>query len=485
MRDSWTVGSAATSTVAALKAGVFGGRGNYEGFKSCVYGTTEFLNYGHDHEDDLGLWIYGKGGWLLPEAVAYNCCYQNNNYQKTDWQNTLLIDGRGQLGDDKVWPRANTKLCGTDANGNQRGPAWFYARDAKIVASASTAHYAFTRGDGRKLYPADLKVNTLLRTFAMSRELGAFMVLQDRAEFGTPRKLTQVFHSLNPTNTDFTSPWIRMNNDVPSTSTSHASNTVLGIKVLSPTSGYAATPSSQTSNTVGEFVDNDGIFGRMDVTTTTASTSATFLEFLWPTTTAAYGTKPTVTALDSSFPDRGFSTIYGASTEAWLYNTVGGTTSAGGLTLEGTAKTDIGIRRTDTSTGAVERVVLFGSGRLRDSSGSRTLLDLGSGKGVLEVAFTGTTAADLTGTAPVVGVQFYAPTTVTTVTRNGQAVGFSRSGTTITVTSETAGPAISNVAAISITNTGATITFDTSVQARGEVEYGRAHPSPLVFVEPP
>jgi hypothetical protein len=112
LRSSWDCGLQSPHSdgiVVGFKAGVFGGRNNYERMRTCDP-PGGILNYGHDHEDDLGLWISGKGGWKLPEAVAYSCCLDRRpgmccdkpgEYHSTSWHNTFLFDGVGQLGDGK------------------------------------------------------------------------------------------------------------------------------------------------------------------------------------------------------------------------------------------------------------------------------------------------------------------------------------------------------------------------------------------------
>jgi Domain of unknown function (DUF4962) len=120
LRSGWSYGKTSPSSdpiVVGFKAGVFGGRGNYERMRNCNP-PGGILNYSHDHEDDLGLWIYGKGGWLLPEAVAYNCCDPtSSHYHSTPWQNTFLFDNQGQLGDNKTVAREEAKSCGSSSPG--------------------------------------------------------------------------------------------------------------------------------------------------------------------------------------------------------------------------------------------------------------------------------------------------------------------------------------------------------------------------------
>jgi len=422
LRSGWDYGLSSPSSdpiVVGFKAGVFGGRGNYERMRNCNY-PGGILNYSHDHEDDLGLWIYGKGGWLLPEAVAYNCCDRTtSDYHSTPWQNTFLFDNQGQLGDNKTVAREEAKACGSTQ------PGWFYSREASMPLHSSTDHYAFARGDGSRLYPSTLNVTTLTRTVGLSRENGGFIALRDRAVLGTARNIEQLFHSMTPapaTNND-DSPWLKLTN---------LNSSVLGIRVLYPRP-YTASVATQVSNNWKENMDDDGHYGYVKVSPTMPRTSTTFLEVLWPTKAAEWGNRPNVQPLTTTEPWRGFSVPLGNATESWIYNSTGTSASGGDLTIHGTSPYDIGIRRS-ANDGTILRVVVRGAqgGKLLDQNGARTLLDLGSHQGVLEVAFTGT-RADLSGTAGISGVQFYGPS-VTEVRHRGSAVQYSRSGSMVTVT---------------------------------------------------
>jgi hypothetical protein len=444
MRTSWDHGLTppqSDSIVIGFKAGVFGGRGNYERMRNCGYPQGN-LDYGHDHEDDLGLWIYGKGGWLLPEAVAYNCCYSDTTeYQSTVWHNTLLFTDdagveRGQLGDSKTVYHETGYDCGSSNN-----PSWFFERDASMPMHESTDHYAFARGEGARLYKADLNITTLLRTVGLSREIpgatthgpsGGFVVLQDRVAFGTGtnRMVRQLFHSMSPDLTLNDAPWVKLTN---------LHQSVLGVRVLSP-ANYAASIATQVSNNYQEFMDDDGRYGCVRVESPGGAVdSEVFLEVLWPTTTTEWDNgRPTVIPLDQSRPHRGFSIDLGTSHESWIFNLTGSITQAGDLKIEGSDQGggDIGIKRA-AADGSLERIALQGTGngnlRLFDQGGGRLILESSSPyKGALEVAFTGTSAADLSGTAEVNGIQFYGPN-VSVVLHRGRPVQWEHVGSLVHV----------------------------------------------------
>ncbi len=409
LRTSWDWGTSAQTVVLGFKAGVFGGRGNYERMRSPGPPGGS-LDFAHDHEDDLGLWIYGKGGWLLPEATAYNCCSGGPDYHSTPWHNAFLFDGQGQLGDDK-----NPSLDGMCYGCNH---PWFFAREASMPLHVSTDHYAFARGDGRRLYPASLGIQTLLRTVGLSRENGGFIALQDRVLLSSARGIEQLFHFQETADDDGV--WLRGVNE---------NGTVLGIRVLSPASHTAAFAFQQSNDYYS--LDRDGRFSYVRLSPPVPESNVAFLELLWPTTEAQWGSRPDVQPLDASRPHRGFSVPLGASDEAWIYNATGTTTQAGTLVIEGGSSGDIGVKRARRSDGALERILLQGQGRLLDQSGARTLLDLGTSTGALEVAFTGM-RADLSGTATVVGVRFHGPA-VTEVFHEGRPVVWTRLGDMVIV----------------------------------------------------
>jgi hypothetical protein len=114
-----------------FKNGVFGGRGLFDLYKSGD-GASSYINFGHDHVDDLSLFLAGRGGWYLPEAASYNCCTTVDSDYTTAWHNSLLVDGTGQLGD-------NRNSTGQDTS--VQAP-WFFNREAAMPLHASTAHYS-------------------------------------------------------------------------------------------------------------------------------------------------------------------------------------------------------------------------------------------------------------------------------------------------------------------------------------------------------
>src|SRR5207248_71838 len=98
LHTTWDPGDLALG----FKAGVYGGRANFN--RLAVQGSPAggWLDWGHDHNDDLSFWLFGRGVWLAPEAMGYDAG-RSTDYQypanQTAYHNAILVDGTGQLGD--------------------------------------------------------------------------------------------------------------------------------------------------------------------------------------------------------------------------------------------------------------------------------------------------------------------------------------------------------------------------------------------------
>lgn len=393
----------ADGLVIGFKSGVLGGRGNFERIKQDRQNPHPdpggILNIGHDHMDDLGLWIYGQGGWLLPEHVDYNCCTGGDltGYSTTE-HNSILVDGKGQYGDDRN--------VGAPKHNAVSNP-WFFDREVSMQP-ASTDHYAFARGDGRLLYPPAANLQTLVRTIGLSRD-GGFITLHDQAVLTAGHTIAQLFHYLNPDDATVTAdrPWLKLNNNIPASGDTPRSDTLLGIRVLAPT-GFTTTVATVRSH-ASYFVtiDNDGRFGRLTIATPAPRTSAIFLEVLWPAKVTQWNLRPTLQPLDANRPELGFQIALSGANERWIYNTAA-TAQAGGLALE---SGQIGVVRTDTA-GSFQRLVLLGQGSL-SQGGTTTLLLANPRPGAVEVALSDAGArAVLSGDGRLTGTRFHGPNVV-------------------------------------------------------------------------
>lgn len=439
MRSSWGAsasGSDAQGMVVTLKNGFHGGKGNAQRILSCANAPGSLLNIGHDHQDDFGLYVYGKGGWLLPEAAGYNCCGTGtpsdpDAYQNTVWHNSVTFDGIGQLGDNKVSTNTDGVSCGNP-------PAWFAQRRPSLPVHVSTTHFAIGQADGLQLYPASVGLSRALRMVLFDRET-SMIALTDEFVFapGVSRTVEQHFHAMKGSTSSVSPPWLYLDNSVNpadvASGTVNASNTVLGIKVLAPPQP-AMSVGIQQSNRFAEWLSPNGAYAHAVVSTGVKVSSIRFLEMLWPTTTSGWASRPDATALDPQRPHRGFSMPVGAGSQSIIFNPTGSVTTAGVLRIDGTATNDLGLVRTDGTRTTRLLLMALGGGRLSDQNGARTLVDLGANRGVLEVAFDGAGNVDLSGTANVPGVKFHAASAPVSVTRNGASVPWTRDATTGLVT---------------------------------------------------
>jgi len=444
MRSGWgasTSGSNSLGLVVTLKNGFHGGKGNAQRMSSCTLAPGSNLDIAHDHEDDFGLYVYGNGGWLLPEATGYNCCGTGTSsdpdaYTDTVWHNSVTFDGIGQLGDDKLSTHSNDIQCGTP-------PGWFAQRKPSLPVHASTTHFAIGQADGLHLYPSSIGLTRALRTVLFDRET-PLIALTDELAFaaGTSHAVEQHFHAMKGATSMVSAPWLYLDNstnpaDDPDR-TVNASSTVLGLQVIAPAQA-ALSMQVQQSNDYREWMSPSGAYAHAVVSTGAKVPGARLLEMLWPTTTAAWASRPTAGALDPQHPQNGFSVPLGAGAESILLNSTGSATAAGRLRIDGTLTSDLGLVRTDGT--RITRLLLMalGGGRLSDQEGARTLLDLGTSGGVLEAAFDGAGNVDLSGTASVSGVRFYAASAPVSVTSNGAGVRWTRDATTGLVTVSGAG----------------------------------------------
>ncbi len=350
------------SLVVGFKSGMLGGKANWTRLKNGG-APGGSLNIGHDHMDDLGLWIYGHGQWLLPECVGYNIGTSSAPKAfQTQFHNALLFDGTGEWGDDKV---------GDD------GPAypWFFQRYGAMKTVASTAHYAFAVGEGTHLYPAADQVSSLTRTVALDRD--GYAVLSDDVRLGGAHAVDQVFHFLDAASQQGS--WIE--------GAAHADQ-VLGVQVVSPSS-FTASVSTQTADKLTKQFEPDGEVSLVEVQPSSPVSAARFLDLLYPTTGTAWSSRPTAQPLDAAHPERGFSLAFQGGTDLWLF-APDGAIAAGAYSLTAPAA----VLRASSS-GAYARLALVGPGELRDGGGEHLLLS-SSAPGALEADISGTNVA-LTG----------------------------------------------------------------------------------------
>jgi hypothetical protein len=502
MRSSWgvaTTGSDSKGIVLTLKNGYLGGKGMAQAVASCSNipsaGTSWFLNFGHDHYDDFGLYIYGNGGWLLPEATGYNCCGTGpagdpNGYHNTFWHNTVTFDGsttsngNGQILDDWITARGvhgSTVSCGRTTDS-------FFSRVPSNPFHHNTQDFAIGQADGSQLY-RNVALGRALRTVGFDRETNV-IVLSDEIAFSSgTHTIQQHFHSMKAaTSMVDANRWLKLDNSTgPAGETVPISTTVLAIKVIAPSDASLPPVDTQSSNAYTEWMSPDGNYGHFVVGTPGLVSGRRFLELLWPTDTASYANRPNATALDAANPERGLSVpIPSGGSETWILNTVGSTTAAGAFSIAGSSTSDVGVARYD-SAGALLRTMAEGSSgaRLSDTNGTRLLLDLNGSAGAMEVRYEASGAyvvsADQNGTPMSINAQrFYAASAPSSVKYNGTVLTSSQysydpASSLVTISSSPpppTAPQISNVAASQITSSSAQISWNTDQAADSQVRYG-------------
>ena len=388
---------AAGDLTVSFKAGPFGGRFSWERVKAGA-APGGHLNWGHDHNDDLSFWVHGNGQWLAPEAEGYDASTGENNgnfAHRTAFHNSLLVDGLGQLGEDR-------------SNDDEQGLPWFFLRDATpMVATAGTAHYAIAGAHGAQLFGASAGVRKWDRLIALSRH--RYSLVHDDLQADAPHAFDWICHFQDGASLD-TPGWVR---GVGKQGQS------LGVRVVAP-AAWTATTGSQTAQLMDQF-DPDGQTAWVRVRPAVAKASVQFLMALLPVATAGWDTqRPLILTLSRSAPGNGavVAGTLGLPEERWIFPAAA-ETDAGDLSLWRSAAGVVARQH-----GRPLRAALFGPGSIADQYGARLLLTSDSAQAI-EAAQSGATLT-VTG-AGIKDFQAFAPG-ADLVTLNGAAVAVQRSG---------------------------------------------------------
>ncbi len=379
------------SMAAAFRAGVYGGHFNWSRIKN---GGAGHLNWGHDHNDDMGYTLFGAGTWLVPECSGYDAGVSSGTQaHNAAFHNTLLVDGMGQLGDDRV----------SDSEYNN---PWFWSRESQSTF-ASTAHYAYAIANGAKLYPSSVGLTRFDRQLLFAR--GRYLAVRDELASSALHQFDTILHSMDAASVDGS--WVRGNTK---------GGISLGVKVVAPAQ-FGATFLSQSASQLTKL-DSDGNITEIQIHPATPSKQASMLLALMPVTTASWGARPAVMPLDAAQPQAGFlaPSVGETSNEETVVNiSPGNTLSVGDLVTDGAAAA---VAR-DLS-GGLMRVLFVGHGHVADQSGARTLLATSSAS-ALEADPQGDLLT-VTGEG-IADFRAYGPQ-VQRVTVNGTAVAFSHDG---------------------------------------------------------
>ncbi len=355
-RSSWTGGG----TLVALKAGSYGGRSAWQryGLGDPSIGT---LNFGHDHADDNGFYLYGNGTWLAPEVAGYGA----GNANGSELHNVLLVDGQGQLVEQGLVDEAQAY-------------SWFGSREGVVSFHGSSEHFGYSVGSGEKLYPESLGLSRWDRHLLfLDRQV---VVLRDVVEATQPHAFAWLCHFLDGASQDGS--WIQ----------GLAKNgQALGVAVVGPAS-WTFSATTQTAPRFGaqNGIDPDGTAYAATVTAPAAA-STTFLTALVPVAAAAWSGRPAVSPLDPDARDAGLSLVDGQRIAAAIFGDASGSRRAAGYHLEGLA----GVA--ESLAGAPTRALLVAGRILEDAT--RALLAQDGTASVLEADGLSGSVVSLSGDA--------------------------------------------------------------------------------------
>jgi hypothetical protein len=387
LHSTWSTGDLALG----FKAGVYGGLANFN--RLAVQGSPAggWIDWGHDHNDDLSFWLFGRGVWLAPEAMGYDAG-RSTDYQypanQTAYHNVLLVDGQGQLGDTRV----------SDSNWNN---PWFFSRIATpLFPATGTADYAIAGGKGSQLFASTLGITRWDRIVVLAR--GRYALLRDDIEAAAAHDYDWICHFSDGVSVDTTSGWVQGTGK---------SGQSLGVRVLAPAS-WTATTGTQTAELMDQF-DPDAQVSWVRVRPSPKAAAAQFLSALVPVAASQWASRTPVNQLDVGDVGAGAVVAPGSALEErWIFARVGAAgKTAGDLVLTGS---QAGMAGRD-ATGSPVRAALFGQGSLSDQNGARLLLSTQSASAI-EAKLSGSALA-VTGN-PVHDFQAYAPAAAS-VTLNG------------------------------------------------------------------
>lgn len=274
-RSGWADGGG----LVGLKTGVFGGHGNFNRLAKGDEWPGGFINFGHDHADDNGFYFFADGEWITSAVPGYWIGRNNGapEANRTKYANSLLIDGKGQLGE-------GLRTC------HMRSCPWFFERIGTIPIRGSTANFSFALGAGSQLYPREKGLQTFGRSVLyVDRRIP---VIRDVVRADAPRRFEVVFHAIDGVARDGN--WLRL----------HSKNDRAGaLKVVSPPSFDMRTEKQHLVHT--DRFDPDGEMTAAMIRPSEDSAEAIFLTALAPVRASAWEKKPEIEALDPSRPERG------------------------------------------------------------------------------------------------------------------------------------------------------------------------------------
>ena len=387
----------AKAAVLGVKVGAYGGLSNWK--RLAAEAGKEDLDFGHDHEDDLGFAFYANGEWLAPEEPGYVlhgfCTGSDPEMHQTKYHNALTIDDVGQIGDDVV--------CRD--TGDNKVP---WTRQGSVGAHTATQDFSFISMQGAALYPSTLGLDDVTRqVLFLDREC---VVTRDHLHGKSSHDYQWYTHALDAITRDGTTGYLRAESK---------NDQALAIRVVTPadftlTTSSLAPPHGPNKDT---YIDKDLDITTGRVTTTTKASEGRFLVVMCPTTTSGWSTHPKIEPLGDVAGARGFSISRGDSQGNFAFGDAPADTSTAGDVVV------IGVVGGVETTGAGSTYLLIDGTSL--SNGGKPVLTADAASGSIEAKVT---AANVELSADgITRARIFAPT-ATTVTLNGAPAPYTRDG---------------------------------------------------------
>jgi hypothetical protein len=394
-RSGWNEGD----SLLAFKSGVFGGHAAFERLRKRTL-PHENLNFGHNHADDMGVYFFAEGEWLTTTVPAYYIGRGNNPVSNlTSYANSLLVDGKGQI------------LEGTRSGSALHSPG-FFDRISSIPLRGSTAHYAFSLGEGSRLYEAKLGLKTFDRAILFVER--RIPLVRDVVRGTVSHRYEIGYHAIDDATRD--GDWLRL---------AAKNDRLLGVRVLAPANFAFRTENQKAANL--QSFDPDGAMTGAFIAPPADGPSATFLTALAPTRTDTWAAKPKIDPIDAVTPDRGATItntgVAGERIDVVFADAPTESVSAGGLAVTGIAGA------VNRQNGRVARVMLAGGTRLAWEGQPRIEI-LGDSPASLEVEYKENGSVAISGETD--GARVYAPG-ASSVTYNAARIAFQRDGDYIVI----------------------------------------------------
>ena len=254
----WRTGWSQNDLIFALKTGAFGGRYAFNTFTQQIAPWTApcagcTFNIGHDHADANTFYLARGGQWLAPVTVGVG---------KTDtsFNNTILVDGKGQV------------LPGVNDYPNSGA---FVGTDGALKTSVETANFDFAVSDATKRY-SNIGIQDFTRYVLFVKP--DYLVMFDHLAADSAHQYQWISHFAGTVSIQGN--WVRGNT---------GSDQILGLNVVEPQSF-----SNSTGNDGQPFVS---------IEPAQAQTETRFINVLYPTDSAHWDSKPSISQLPSTADD--------------------------------------------------------------------------------------------------------------------------------------------------------------------------------------